>query len=63
MDNASTPTKDLEAIFRAQGIEISDERLAEVAPHLERAAKNGSVLDGLDLADSPPAVVFSPDQD
>ena len=63
MDDARTPAKDLKVLFRAQGIEMSDERLAEVASHLERAAQTCSTLDGLDLADSPPAVVFIPHQE
>ena len=62
MDNVSDPQTELAVIFKTQRIAISQERLSEVTPHVKRAADAVKLLDALDLNDSPPAVVFSPDQ-
>ena len=47
-------------VLRLQGLEISDDRLEELLPYLERAAESWAVLEGLDLNDSGPAHVFKP---
>ena len=47
-------------VLRLQGLEISDERLEELLPYVERAADSWGVLERLDLNDSVPAHVFRP---
>ena len=62
-DKVNQPAWSKEAVrpvLRLQRLEISDDRLEELLPYLERAAESWAVLEGLDLNDSVPAHVFKP---
>jgi len=62
MCNVGDLQAELSVIFKSQRIAISQERLSALTPHLKRATDAARLIDILDLNDSPPAVVFSPDQ-
>ena len=50
----------LKALAALAGLELSDERLEELAPHVRRAVEARARLERLDLKHVRPAVVFAP---
>jgi Asp-tRNA(Asn)/Glu-tRNA(Gln) amidotransferase C subunit len=60
MPNPQVSKESLRALASLSGLEISDERLEELLPHILRLAESSAQLDRLDLEGVEPAVVFSP---
>ncbi len=60
MTRAPMTVDDLAVLARAAGLDLSEETLAEMLPHMERAAEGIDRLAGAELAHVEPAVTFLP---
>ena len=50
----------LRTLTSAQGLKLSDERLVQILPFVRRAMESRSIIEALELRDTPPAVTFWP---
>ncbi len=50
----------LKALAFVQGLTLSDERLAQLLPLVQRTVEGRPAIEALDLGDTPPAMTFWP---
>ena len=66
MVNMTSPLvskESIRALANLVGLNISDDRIEELLPHMQRLSESKNQLDGLDLEGVEPALVFSPEKE
>lgn len=63
MTSSLVSKESIRALANLVGLNISDDRIEELLPHMQRLSESKNQLDGLDLEGVEPALVFSPEKE